>query len=55
MMQKFSFLKKVYWGSDVVWSEGYFASTVGVDEGIIQAYIEHQGKKDAGRTKFELI
>ena len=52
MKQKFSFLKKVYWGSDGVWSEGYFVSTVGIDEGVIQAYIEHQGKKDAGQTKF---
>ena len=52
MKQKFPFLKKAYWGSDGVWSEGYFVSTVGVDEGVIQAYIEHQGKKDAGQTKF---
>ena len=41
MKKKFPFLKEVYWGSDGVWSEGYFVSTVGIDEGIIQAYIEH--------------
>ena len=54
LKQKFPFLKQVYWGSDGIWSEGYFASTVGVDRGVIQAYIEHQGKKDAGQTKFEI-
>ena len=53
LKQKFPFLKQVYWGTDAVWSEGYFVSTVGVDEAIIQAYIEDQGKKDAGQTKFE--
>ena len=54
LKQKFPFLRKVYWGTDAVWSEGYFVSTVGIDEAIIQAYIEHQGKKDAGQTKFEI-
>ena len=54
MKQKFPFLRKVYWGTDAVWSEGYFVSTVGIDEAVIQAYIENQGKKDAGQTKFEI-
>ena len=51
--QKFPFLKQVYWGTDAVWSEGYFVSTVGINEAMIHAYIEAQGKKDAGQTKFE--
>jgi putative transposase len=54
MKQKFPFLRKVYWGTEAIWSEGYFVSTVGIDEAIIQAYIENQGKKDAGQTKFEI-
>ena len=54
LKQKFPFLKQVYWGTDVVWSEGYFVSTVGIDESVIQRYIEEQGKKDAGQTKFEI-
>ena len=54
LKQKFPFLRKVYWGTDAVWSEGYFVSTVGIDETFIQAYIEEQGKKDAGQTKFEI-
>ena len=51
--QKFPFLRKVYWGTDAVWSEGYYVSTVGANEAEIRAYIEEQGKKDAGQTKFE--
>ena len=54
LKQKFPFLKQVYWGTDGVWSEGYFVSTVGIDETMIQTYIEEQGKKDAGQTKFEI-
>ena len=54
MKQKFPHLTQVYWGIDGVWSDGYFVSTVGVDENVIQAYIEYQGKKDAGQTKFEV-
>jgi len=54
LKRKFPFLKQVYWGTDAVWSEGYFVSTVGVDEAVIQAYVEEQGKQDAGQTKFEI-
>ena len=54
LKQKFPFVGEVYWGTDSVWSEGYFVSTVGIDEDVIQAYIKTQGKKDAGQTKFEI-
>jgi putative transposase len=54
LKQKFPFLKKVYWGSDGVWSDGYFVSTVGIDEQTVKKYIEKQGKKDSGQTKFEI-
>ena len=54
LKQKFPRLKQVYWGTDSVWSEGYFVSTVGINEAAIQAYIENQGQKDAGQTKFEI-
>ena len=52
LKRKFPFLRKVYWGADGVWSDGYFVSTVGINEEVIRAYIEAQGKKDAGQTKF---
>ena len=43
MKAKFPFLKKVYWGTDSIWSEGYFVSTVGINEQTIVAYIQNQG------------
>ncbi len=54
LKQKFPFLKQVYWGTDAIWSEGYFVSTVGINDKVIKAYIENQGKKDAGQTLFEI-
>ena len=50
----FPFLKEVYWGTDSVWSDSYFASTVGVDEQIIRRYIEQQGKEDSGQAQLDL-
>ena len=47
---KFPFLKKLYYGTDGMWSDGYFVSTVGVDETIIKRYIENQGEEDIGQT-----
>lgn len=49
LKQKFPFVKQVYWGTDAVWSEGYFVSTVGITEEMIKKYIEEQGKKDSGQ------
>ena len=51
---KFPFLKQVYWGTDGIWSEGYFVSTVGVNEEVIRAYIARQGNEDEGQPKVEL-
>ena len=53
LKQKFPIIKKIYWGTDAVWPEGYFVSTVGINEAVIQKYIEEQGKKDSGQMKFE--
>jgi putative transposase len=54
LKQKFPFLKDVYWGTDSVWSEGYFVTTVGANERAIKKYIEEQGKKDLGQTLFSV-
>jgi putative transposase len=54
LKQKFPFLKQVYWGTDAIWSEGYFVSTVGVNEAIIQQYIKNQGQKDSGQMRLDL-
>ena len=54
LKQKFPFLKEVYWGTESIWSEGYFVSTVGINESMIRAYIKNQGKKDTGQAKLEM-
>ena len=54
LKQKFPFMREVYWGTESVWSEGYFVTTVGINEAQIIKYVEGQGKKDAGQTKFEV-
>jgi putative transposase len=52
MKQKFPFLKQGYCGNDGVWSDGYFVSTVGINEDVIKAYMEKQGQKNTGQTQF---
>ena len=52
LKQKFPIVREIYWGTEAVWSEGYFVSTVGINDAVIRKYIEEQGKKDAGQTKF---
>ncbi len=54
MKEKFPFLKEVYWGTDGIWSDGYFVSTVGLNEAMIRKYIENQGKEDAGQALLDL-
>jgi putative transposase len=48
--EQFPHLKKYYWGTDGLWSDGYFVSTVGVDQDIIKRYIKQQGSYDTGQT-----
>ena len=54
LREKFSWLGKVYWKENVVWSPGYFVSTVGVDEAKILKYVEWQHTQDLGQAKLEL-
>lgn len=54
LKQKFPFLKEVYWGTDGIWSGGYFVSTVGINEAIIRNYIIQQGREDTGQAKLAL-
>lgn len=48
-------LKKVYWGTDSIWSDGYFVSMVGYNEELIRKYIEKQGEEDAGRAQLVML
>ena len=52
-MEKFGFLRKVYWDEDGIWTKGYFVSTVGANEAIIRRYVEMQGQEDAGQAQLE--
>ena len=53
LRKKFGWLSKVYWKESVVWSPGYFVSTVGIDEARIIKYVKWQERQDSGQTKFE--
>jgi len=54
MRKTFGCLKKVYWKENVVWSPGYFVSSVGVDEVTIMRYVEYQGGQDSGQLRLQL-
>jgi putative transposase len=54
LRKKFTWLSKVYWAENIVWSPGYFVSSVGVDEATIKRYVEHQGMQDSGQFRMEL-
>ena len=53
LRKKFSWLSKVYWKENVVWSPGYFVTTVGINEDKILKYVEWQQTQDLGQAKLE--
>jgi putative transposase len=53
LKQKFVFLHKVYWDDKGIWAKGYFVSTVGINEKIIQAYVNMQEEEDTGQAQLE--
>jgi putative transposase len=55
LRKKFSWLSKVYWKENIVWSPGYFVSTIGLDEKSILEYIKWQQTQDLGQAKLELF
>ena len=50
---KFPWLKQVYWKENLVWSPGFFVSSVGVDEKEIIKYVAWQGRQDLGQIKIK--
>jgi len=54
LRKKFAWLGKVYWKENVMWSTGYFVSTVGMDEDKVMKYVEWQERQDSGQAKLEL-
>jgi putative transposase len=53
LRKRFSWLKKVYHKENVVWSTGFFVSTVGLDEEEALAYVQWQGRQDLGQAKLD--
>ena len=51
LRKRFTWLSKVYWAENIVWSTGYFVSSVGLDEATIQKYVQHQGNQDLGQLR----
>ena len=54
MRRRFDYMRKAYYGTDGIWSDGYFVSTVGINELVIRKYIEKQGQEDSGQAQLEL-
>ena len=54
LRKRYSWLKKVYRKENIVWSPGYFVSTVGIGEEVIRRYIKYQQDQDSGQTEFDL-
>jgi putative transposase len=54
LREKFAWLNEVHWKESVVWSPGYFVSTVGLDEGHITKYVRWQAHQDSGQAKLDL-
>ena len=55
LRKKFPFITQMYEHSRLgMWSDGYFVSTVGINEATIQLYIQRQGTEDKGEAQLEL-
>jgi len=54
MRKKFPWLERVYWKENIVWSPGYFVSSVGINEQIIQNYVKNQGQRDSDQLELTL-
>ena len=54
LRKQFQWLERVYWKENIVWSPGYFVSTVGVDEEQILRYVKYQQDQDSGQAKLDL-
>ncbi len=52
--RKYQWLAKVYFKENVLWSPGYFVSSVGINENVVKRYVEFQGQQDSGQLQLEL-
>jgi putative transposase len=54
LRRKFGWMKYRYSRENVVWSPGYFVSTIGVKMERILKYVEYQQRQDSGQAKLEI-
>jgi len=54
LRRKFGWMKYRYSRENVVWSPGYFVSTIGVERERILKYVEYQQRQDSGQAKLEI-
>jgi len=54
LRNRFDWLKNVFWKENIVWSPGYFVSSVGLDEETIKNYVRNQGQQDSGQLHMQL-
>jgi putative transposase len=54
LRKKFEWLRNHYFRENVLWSPGYFVSTVGIEEQKVLKYVEYQGRQDSGQAKLDL-
>jgi putative transposase len=48
LQKKFKYIREIYETKQGMWSDGYFASSVGLNEGQIKRYIDAQNNYDLG-------
>ena len=53
LRKKFAWLERVYWKENVVWSPGFFVSTIGLDEKTVLEYVKWQERQDSGQTELD--
>ncbi len=54
LRKQFQWMDSVYWKENVVWSPGYFVSTIGLNEEAILRYVKWQELQDSGQAKLGL-
>ena len=54
LRKKFKWMKLRYSRENVVWSPGFFVSTVGEEREKILKYVDYQGRQDSGQAKLEM-
>ena len=57
LRKKFDWLKNVYKNEfeNILWSPGFYVSTVGINEAVIRKYVEWQGIQDLGQAQTSLF